>query len=106
MGHPPDVYALTHMREWIQWDHYVPHAGMDEKALNELETATYAFPSPYLAYRLAKALALNNRPEKASLWLIRICKFVPEEECLLLRKSWEAEAGNNVLLATIVWPQP
>ena len=106
IGHPPDVYALTHMREWFKWDHYVPHTGMDERLLNELETATYAFPSPFLAYRLAKALALNSRPEKASLWLIRICKFVPENECLLLRKSWEAEARNNVLLSPIVWPQP
>ena len=104
IGHPPDVYALTHMREWIRWDHYIPHTGMDEKSLNDLETATDAFPSPYLAYRLAKALALNNRPEKASLWLIRICKFVTEKECLLLRKSWEAEARNNVLMAPIVWP--
>ena len=105
MGHPPDVLALTHMREWIRWDNYTPHKGMDKRELNELETATYAFPSPYLAYRLAKALALNSEPEKASLWLIRICKFAPEVECLLLKKSWEAEGRKNVSMASIVWPQ-
>lgn len=105
LGHPPDVYVLTHLREWIWLDHYIPHTGMNKRLIDELEATTYAFPSPYLAYRLAKALALNDQPEKASLWLIRICKIVPEETCLLLKKSWKAESKNNVLMAPIVWPQ-
>ncbi len=105
MGGPPDVWVLTQLREWILVARYKARPGMSQQELNQLTVLTQANPSLPLAYRLAMALALNDRPGEAREWLGRICKFTNEEQCRLAQHTWTRESPNDSRTAAIRWPQ-
>ena len=104
MGGPPDVWVLTHLREWIKLARYKSHAGISQHTLDEMETAAQAYPSLSASYRLATAFALNDQPEKARVWLAKICKFTDVRDCRLAKQSWEQESPGNPRIAVVRWP--
>ncbi len=104
LGGTPEVLALTHLREWIRLARSKPRAGMSKHELEELEAMASAFPSPPLAYDMAKALALNEQPVKARSWLARVCKLTNELQCSQAKSSWELAASKNLLVAAVLWP--
>jgi hypothetical protein len=105
MGGPPDVWVLTQLREWILVTRYKAREGMSQQELAQLAMLTRTNPSLSLAYRLATALALNNRPGEARAWLGRICKFTDEEKCRLAQDTWARESPNDPRTAAIRWPK-
>lgn len=105
MGGPPDVWVLSHMREWIKQSRLKARAQMSPHDMEEFETITRHFPSLSFAYRQAVALALNGQPQEARLWLGKICKFTDERECQLARRTWERESPADARTASIKWPQ-
>ncbi len=104
MGDAPDVWVLTHLRDWIALMRFKVHPGMDDHEIEALESMTTAYPSLSFAYRLATALALNNREDEARTWLGRICKFTNEKECMLAQQSWARDSANDPRIAAIAWP--
>ena len=104
MGGPPDVWVLTHLRDWIKLARTKPRADMSPQDLVEMEAAVSAYPSLSSAYGLAKALALNGQPDKARAWLAKICKFTETRDCLLAQRSWEKEAVDDPRTLAIPWP--
>jgi Virulence factor membrane-bound polymerase, C-terminal/Protein glycosylation ligase/O-Antigen ligase len=105
MGEAPEVLTLTHLREWIRLARYSPHAGMSSQELDELETMAQTYPSPPLAYEMAKAMALNAQPERARVWLTKICKLTNELECGSAMRSWKLAATTSSPIAAVPWPE-
>jgi len=105
MGGPPDVWALTQLREWIVVARYKAHPDMSPQALDEMTTVARSYPSFNLIYRLATALALNGRPDEARVWLRKICKIADEKQCRLAQRTWAQESPNDPRTAVIQWPQ-
>lgn len=105
MGGPPDVWALTHLREWIVVARYKAHPYMSQKELDEMTIVARSYPSFNLSYRLATALALNGHPDEARAWLLKICKIADEMQCSLAQRTWEKESPNHPLTSVIRWPQ-
>lgn len=103
---PPDVLALTQLREWIRLARYTVAAGMAQRDLDWMENVIRTYPSPGGAFQMARAMALNGYPDKAGLWLIRACKITDEERCGQVRSLWEQESRNNPLLAAVPFPAP
>ena len=105
MGGPPDVWALTQLRQWIVVARYKAHPDMSQQALYEMTAVARSYPSFNLIYRLATALALNGRPDEARVWLRKICKIADEKQCRLAQKTWAQESPNDPRTAVIQWPQ-
>jgi len=103
-GEPPDVLALTQLREWIRLGRTTIGPGMSERDLEWMASVIRTYPSPSGAFQMAKALALNGHPGQAGLWLVRACKITDTEKCQQVRVAWEQESRNNPLLAAIAWP--
>ena len=104
LGGPPDVWVLTHLREWIRLARFKPHQNMSEQELDDLDKITRFYPSMGSAYRLATSLALNGQTDAARQWLAKICGFTDKQECDLAKRTWEREAPGNPQTAKIAWP--
>ena len=104
LGGPPDVWVLTHLRDWIKLARMKPQPGMTAQSLQDLQNAASAYPSMSSAYKLAKALALNGQPEKSRSWLAKICKFSDAQDCRVAQRSWEREAFDDPRTLAIRWP--
>jgi len=105
-GEPPDVLALTQLREWIRLARYAVGPGMHERDLEWMDAVIRTYPSPGGAFQMARAMALNNHPGQAALWLVRACKITDAEKCQQVRLAWEQESRTNPLLAAIPFPAP
>lgn len=103
-GSPPQVLVLTQLRELIRAGRFEVHAEMTPAELEWLEVITRTFPSAGNAYRMATALALNNRPEEALAWLQVICKISDARECQQVRRAWVQDSIRDARTAAIQWP--
>lgn len=101
MGGPPDVLALNQLRAWIVVTRYKPHSGMTSEELDTMRTVTRLYPSLYLTYGLATALALNGRLEEATVWLHKMCKIADKKQCIISQRRWKEDSR----LPTVAWPQ-
>ena len=101
---PPDVLLLTQWRDYIEFARSQPKAGANEAALEKMRNITALFPSTLFNYKLALALALNNQPDEARIWLIRMCKVVSADQCLKAQRFWANEALKHPEVAAIAWP--
>lgn len=105
VGEPPDVLLLTQLRERITYMRYEAKSGMTPEELDWVDKVVKAYPGGGMAYKAAKAFALNNRPEEAQEWLKKICKISSPEECDLIKRVWTQDAVSNPLIAAIPWPE-
>ena len=101
---PPDVLLLTQWRDYIEFARKQPKAGSDEAELAKMRNITALFPSTLFNYKLAVALALNNQPDEARIWLIRMCKVVSADQCQKAQRFWANEALKHPEIAAIAWP--
>lgn len=104
MGGPPDVWALTQLREWIVVARYKARPDMEKQEIDDMRTLARAYPSLTSVYRLATALALNGQFDEARAWLNKICKFTSMEQCRLAQHTWERESPGDPRTANIQWP--
>ncbi len=101
---PPEVVLLTQLRERIRLIRYEVKRGMSPDELVWMLQVANAYPGSGVIYKVAKALALNNRPLEAQQWLKKICKVSASEQCDLSKQLWVQDALNNPLIAAVAWP--
>ena len=103
VGDPPDVLLLTQLRERIAYMRYEVKSGMTPEELDWLIKVVNAYPGGGVAYKAARALALNNRPAEAQQWLKKVCKISSPQECDLIKRVWAQDGRINPLIAAVVW---
>ena len=101
---PPEVLLLTQWREVARANKLEPSSGMSAGALNWMRGVIGSSASTGAFYKLATAMAMNNRPEEGALWLRRMCSVGPEVQCAALKAAWIAQSKSNPQLAAVRWP--
>lgn len=102
-GTPPDVLALTQLRESIRASRFVPRKHMSKAELDWLANVTRSLPGTPFVYKLAKAYALNDSPAAASHWLTVNCRISDDELCSITHKAWMEEARTSPAMAAVQW---
>ena len=103
-GGPPDILLLTQWREFIRLARFEPTSGMSADELNWLRKITSTYPSTGNFHKVAAALAMNQQPQEATLWLKRMCKIVSETQCAAVRTAWASQSINIPDMAAVPWP--
>ena len=101
---PPDVLLLTQWHDFVQYARYEPKGGLSQAELNELRSIPELFSGSLFLHKYASILALNQRPEEASLWLQRLCKVANESECSAAKAIWAKQSLTHPEIAAIPWP--
>lgn len=100
----PDTLLLTQWHEFIDVARTEPHANMSPEEIDKIRQVTLLFAGPMLSHKLATALALNQQPEEAKLWLQRICKSSPVSDCISAQNLWQHQSLKLPDIAAIAWP--
>lgn len=101
---PPEVLLLTQWGDYIRYARIAPRIGLSQDELDWMRNVTGMFPSVFYLHKLATALALNQHPDEAALWLKRICKVASETQCLAAKAAWAKQAVNSPEIAAVPWP--
>lgn len=103
-GRPPEVLLLTQWREFIRMARFEPTKGMSAEELEWMRKVTGAYPSAGAFHKLAGALAMNQQPDEARLWLRRMCKMVDQAQCAAVKVAWANQSVQNADIAAVAWP--
>lgn len=76
----PDVYLLTHLREFLRYGRTKAYEGMSELELEEMEQIAHRYPLASSLFRYTLALAINSKFEEARLELIRIKNLYGQQD--------------------------
>ena len=101
---PPEVLLLTQWREFIRLARFEPASGMSADELDWMRKVTSTYPSTAAFQKLAGALAMNQRPTEAKLWLRKMCKIVSESQCAAVKAAWANQSLSNPDIAAVPWP--
>ena len=101
---PPDVLLLTQWRDQIEVSRIEPSAGMNAKDIDKMRHVANFFAGPFLLHKLATALALNHQADEAKLWLKRLCKTSPAQDCVEAQAYWKKQALKHPAIAAVPWP--
>ncbi len=104
IGKPPDVIFLTQLRDQIRFMRLDFSRGMSAEDIQWVMDVANTYPSAGSVYNVAGALALNDRPQEAGLWLRKICKISSQQECELVRQAWLQDGKGNHRIAAVPWP--
>ena len=101
---PPDVILLTQWHDQIELARFQPSNNMTKARLKQIQNIAGVYPSPLLTHKAATALALNSDANGARLWLQRLCKISPEEQCKTAESIWAKQSLKYPEIAAISWP--
>ena len=101
---PPDVILLTQWHDQIELARFEPTTNMAPARLKQMQDIVGVYPSALFAHKMATALALNHDPDGARLWLQRLCKISPEDQCKSAEIIWAKQALKHPGIAAIAWP--
>ena len=101
---PPDVLLLTQLRALLRFMRYDFQPGMTTTELQWASNVANSFPSGANLYRVASALAVNDKAGEAQQWLRKVCKVVSRLECEQIRLAWARDAATNERVAKVKWP--
>jgi O-antigen ligase len=101
---PPDVLLLTQWRDYIEFARWRPHAGASAAEVDRMRNITELFPSAMSIFQFADTLALNQQPDEARIWLQRLCKVTPVDQCEKARTLWAQQSLRYPEIAAIAWP--
>ena len=101
---PPDVLLLDQLRDLIVIARFEPSAGMSLAQLEWMRHVSNLYPSAGVIHKLSTALAWNNQPEEASLWLRRLCAVAPHGQCSAVKNAWKSQSETDPRLAAVPWP--
>ena len=101
----PDVLLLTQWRDYFQFVRLDPHQTMTNEQLVWMRHVVSIYPSPGFFQRLATALAVNNQPQEAALWLRRLCKVNSALQCAAVEAAWIEQGRGNALVRAVPWPR-
>lgn len=102
-GTEPDVIFLTQWRDFIRMARIEPFTPLTEPELAWFRNIASTMPSAGGSYKLAGALAMRNQAEEAQLWLTRLCKMQPKQQCEAVRANWQVEARSHPELEKVDW---
>ena len=100
---PPDVLLLTQWRDYIDVTRIEPRADMPPAEIAQIRRVTNFFAGPLFIHKLATTLALNHQPDEARLWLMRLCKSAPVQDCNQAHTVWNNQALKYPEIAAIPW---
>ncbi len=100
---PPEVFVLDQWVDFFRMVRFEPRAGMTEQELQWARDVATANAFPGLYQKLGVALALNDRPEEAALWLRRMCHVRPLEHCAAVQLMWKVQAQQSASIAAVPW---
>ena len=100
----PDVLLLTQWRDFIEVSRDEPSTGMNPENIDKMRRVANFFAGPFLIHKLATALALNHQGDEAGLWLRRLCKSSPAQDCIDAQNFWKKQSLNYPEIAAISWP--
>ena len=103
-GGPPDVLLLTQWREFVRFARFEPKSGMSAIDLEWMRRVTRTYPGAGQFHKLAVALAMNQHPDEARLWLRKMCKLVSESQCAAVKSAWAHQSLDNSEMAAVPWP--
>lgn len=101
---PPNVLLLTQWRDYIAIARMQPKSGLSAAELDRMRRITELFPSALFAHKLASSLALNQQPDEARLWLVKMCTVVSDKHCAMAQTLWSSQALKHPEIAAIPWP--
>ncbi len=104
IGTPPKVLLLTQLRDQIRFARYDFQPGMSDEDLQWAMDVANSYPGGANIYKVASALALNDRPQEAAQWLRKACKVTTPVECEQIRQAWQQDAAGNRRIAAVSWP--
>jgi hypothetical protein len=100
----PDVLLLTQWRDFFELAYSEPKRQMSMQDIDHVRDVAKFFAGPLLIHKLAVVLALNNHSEEAKLWLMRMCKSSPDDDCNEVKKVWSWESRRFPEVNAISWP--
>jgi hypothetical protein len=103
---PPNVFALTQLRDNIILARNKPSENIDVKSIQWMIDTVYAMPSSLNIYKLATNLVMNDRISDAQKWIERLCKTNSQASCHEMQTVWENAAISNPKMSNIRWPNP
>jgi O-antigen ligase len=103
-GEPPEVLLLTQWRDFVRLARFEPTNGMSDERLDWMRKITITSPSTGFFHKTAAAMAMNQRPEEAKLWLKKLCKVSSESQCAIVKASWANQSQVNPAIAAVPWP--
>lgn len=101
---PPDVLVLTSLRDLIVFSRLVPRVGMPATELSWMQDVVRTHPGAAGFEKLARALALNGRPDEAQRWVDSLCRIFAAAQCAALGAEWSEWAERQPTLRAIHWP--
>jgi hypothetical protein len=101
---PPEVLLLTQWHEYIVVAYTEPKRGMSPLEIDRVRKVANFFAGPLFIHKLAIILALNHQSDEAKLWLIRLCKSSPDDDCRATKNAWTRESKLFPEIAAIPWP--
>ena len=104
VGKPPDVLLLTQLREQVRFLRYDFQPGMSAQEIQWAIDVADTTPGTATLYKVASALALNDRPQESAQWLRKVCKITTADECDLIRRAWQQDSAGNTRIAAVPWP--
>lgn len=100
----PDMLLLTQWHEFIEVARTEPRTNMRSEDINRIRQMAQLFAGPLFLHKLATALALNGQPDEARLWLQRLCKSAPAQDCTVTQQVWQKQSLKFPEIAAITWP--
>lgn len=104
-GTEPDVILLTQWRDFIRMARLEPFTPLTEQELAWFRNVAGTMPSAGGSYKLAGVLAMQNQAAEAQLWLTRLCKMQPQQQCEAVRANWQVKAKSLPELEKVDWAQ-
>ncbi len=104
VNHSPRTLVLTQLRKRIDLFDVNPRTTIPDTQLDEMIQSAMRNPGAAPMYRLATALAYNNRADEARHWLETACKIVSREDCADMGEIWSRDRQTDSRIATVVWP--
>lgn len=100
---PPDVLMLTRLKAELRFARIMPTENMGEAELQFMRQVAEVRPGTGEILKLASALALNDSPDEAQLWLKKLCK-VQVGQCETVKLIWAEYGRKSPKFAAVQWP--
>jgi hypothetical protein len=100
----PEVLILTQFGESFRFARSLPTSGLSAEELDWMRNVSKTYPGIATLPKLALALALNNQPVEAQLWLEKVCRIESELRCSAVKNYWANQSLKHPELAAVPWP--
>lgn len=103
---PDDLPRLSVLKQWrerLEFANAEPTVPLPEEKYLWMRGVVISTPSPFMYFRLAQNLALDDQSERAKFWLGAICRASPEDYKEKLFAHWSELAADNPKYVAVNW---